>query len=206
MTRIPIIEVHCVTYNQPGPLKVLVQSFLNQTSSNWKLSVCHDSPSDAFDESMHQFKIENPDRAISYACTLRRYNDFGHSLRHEGIRHSTGDYLLLTNGDNYYVPRFIELVTEAIIQDPSVDVVFFDMVHSHDNPGGRGYPPYSYFKTSFERYSIDIGAFVVRSSLARQVGFRDKSFAGDATYAEDILRAAKTPVIRKLDRVLFVHN
>jgi hypothetical protein len=38
----PIIEVVCVTYKQSGLLKVLVQSFLNQTSGNWLLSVYHD--------------------------------------------------------------------------------------------------------------------------------------------------------------------
>lgn len=46
--RDKIIEILCVTYKQPGPLRVLVQSVLNQTNPNWLLNVIHDGHDDEF--------------------------------------------------------------------------------------------------------------------------------------------------------------
>lgn len=202
---LPCIEVICVAYRRYGPLKILVQSFLNQTSGNWKLTVCHDGPDVEFDRVMREFAAGG-DQRISYAHTPQRYNDWGHSLRAEGLRRATGDYVLLTNDDNYYVPRFAEFVTEAILAH-APDVVHFDMIHSHDRPGGRPQPAYSYFPTVFKRLNLDIGAAVVRGDLARAAGFRDRTHDGDATYFEDVQRMAGRPLnICKLNRVLFVHN
>ena len=54
---------------------------------------------------------------------------------------------------------------------------------------------------------IDIGCFIVRTALAKQVGFRDKTHNGDGTYVEDIVsRFGQTMRIGKLNKVLFVHN
>ena len=87
------------------------------------------------------------------------------------------------------------------------DVVMFDMIHSHDRPGGRPIPAYSYFDTRFARLNIDIGAAIVRGPLARAAGFRDHTHDGDATYFEDVARARGGPLaLCKVHRVLFVHN
>lgn len=204
-TPTPTIEIVCVAYKRYGPLKLLVQSILNQTATNWKLTVYHDGSDEQFDAVMNSFAHEAPDK-ISYRSSAIRHNDWGHSLREEGIKHVTSEYLLITNDDNYYVPPFVQLVTNVIVHDTSTDVVMFDMVHSHTNPGRRTLPAYSYFKTTYERYSIDIGSAVVRSSLAKQAGFRDKTHDGDATYFEDILRTKPNLKIHKLNQVLFVHN
>jgi hypothetical protein len=204
-TPIPTIEIVCVAYKRYGPLKLFVQSILNQTAKNWKLTVYHDGPDEQFDALMNSFAHEAPEK-IAYRSSEIRHNDWGHSLREEGIRHVTSEYLLITNDDNYYVPLFVQLVTDVIVHETSADVVLFDMVHSHSNPGGRALPAYSYFKTAYQRYSIDIGSAVVRSSLAKQAGFRDKTHDGDATYFEDIFRMTPNLKICKLNQVLFVHN
>lgn len=201
----PLIDIVCVAYRRPGPLRVLVQCLLNQTAPNWRLRVYHDGP-DAEVERVLQDASDGAPERVSYRMTEVRYNDYGHSLREIGLRECGGDYVLLTNDDNYYVPRFIEFATQAIVEaDP--DVVMFDMVHSHDNPGYRPVPGYSYFRTEYSRYNIDMGAALVRTPLAKAAGFRDKTFAGDATYFEDVARTKPTGLkVCKVPRVLFVHN
>ena len=202
---VPIIDVICVTYNQDGPIQVLVQCFLNQTAPNWKLHVIHDGPNPAFIEIMNKY-VNAQEQRISFVCTENRFNDYGHSLRAQGLKSVTGDYVLITNGDNYYVPRLIDFLTQAIIQT-NADVVMFDMVHSHNCPGGRQQPPYGFFKTEYRRGDIDMGAAVVRSDLARAADFCDKSFAGDATYFEDVAKIkGDRTTIAKINQVLFVHN
>jgi len=201
----PLIEVVCVAYRRPGPLKVLVRSFLEQTAKNWKLTVWHDGPDAEFERLLRGFAGEDPAR-IAWRCTPERHNDWGHTLRDLGLRESTGDFILLTNDDNYYVPRTVEFLTRTIRQDVP-DVVLFDMVHSYDQPGGVQQPAYNVFETEFAAYRIDIGTAIVRGELARAAGFRDRSQNGDQTYFEDVFRAKGDGLrVAKLHKVLFVHN
>jgi hypothetical protein len=200
----PVVEVICVAYRRYGPLRVLVQSWLNQSATNWRLRVIHDGADAEFERIMIGYVALAPDR-ISYHQTATRHNDYGHSLREMGLREASGDYVLLTNDDNYYVPRFLEFVNEAISQGRP-EVVMYDMVHSHDHPGLRPLPAYSYFQTQYSRGNIDMGAAIVRGDLARLAGFRDHTHDGDATYFEDVARAAGKVTVAKIPRVLFVHN
>ncbi|HUN92751.1 MAG TPA: glycosyltransferase [Burkholderiaceae bacterium] len=201
----PLIDIVVVAYRRYGPLKVLLQCLLNQTTDNWRALVYHDGPDAEFETIARGFEDEAPGR-IHHAATPSRHNDYGHSLREMGLKAVQAPYVLITNDDNYYVPKALEFVAEAIAAERP-DVVLFDMVHSHQNPGLRKAPSYSYFPTEYSRNNIDIGCAVVRTDLARRAGFRDKGFAGDATYFEDIARAKGGPLrVAKIPRVLFVHN
>jgi hypothetical protein len=202
--KTPIVEVICVTYRQSGPLQVLIQSFLNQTYHNWILNVIHDGDDQEFQELMKAYSTK--EKRIKFSCSSNRFNDWGHSLRREAIRSIAGDYVLITNGDNYYVPIFVEEITKKIIECKS-DVIIFDMIHSHNTPGGRDIPSYSYFETAFSRCNVDMGAAVVKSSIAKSVGFRDLTHDGDATYFEDIIKLRGSALkLDKIKKVLFVHN
>lgn len=201
-----LIDIFAVAYKRYGELSVFVQSILNQTSADWRLTVMHDGPDYQFEVILDRFKAQRPE-SIFYELTKERYNDFGHSLREKGISTATGRYLLLTNADNYFVPKAVEYIADATIYgDP--DVVMFDIVHSHNRPGGRALPDYSFFKTEYSRRNIDISAAVVRTALARAAGFRDKTHDGDATYFEDVARVASPSTLKvtKINRVLLVHN
>lgn len=196
----PTIEIIAVSYKQPGPLTVLVQCFLNQTADNWRLVVVHDGPDKGFHALMAGYK----DKRIVAAHTAERHNDWGHSLRAKWLQKAGGDYVLLTNGDNYYVPTFVEMVTKAAVEtDP--DVVLFDMVHSYQNAGLTLAPPYSTLKTKLQWGFLDIGSAVVRTSLAKKVGFRDRSAGADQVYFAD-LQGASDLKVTKINSVLFVHN
>lgn len=200
----PVIEIICVTYKQYGSLSILVQSFLNQTVPNWRLHVIHDGPDEAFVAQMQTYCAE--DDRIKFSWTAERSNDWGHSLRDEGLRSSTGDYILITNGDNYYVPKFLEFIMIEV-SNSNPDVVIYDMIHSHDRPGGRDLPAYSFFETEFSRCNIDMGAAVVKGELARLAGFSDRTHDADATYFEAILAVTqKVLKVAKIHRVLFIHN
>ncbi|SPE20564.1 hypothetical protein SBBP1_1150006 [Burkholderiales bacterium] len=202
---VPLIEVISVAFQRYGPLKVFVQSWLNQTADNWCLRVIHDGPDMEFVQIMSELAAQSSGR-ITFSETDTRYNDYGHTLRDLGLQSAHGDYVLLTNGDNYYVPKCVEYLTEAA-QQSGADVLLFDMIHSHDRPGGRPMPAYSYFQTQFSRLNIDIGAALVRTAIARAAGFRDRTHDGDASYFEDVARVNNGSVsVCKIPRVLLVHN
>jgi glycosyltransferase involved in cell wall biosynthesis len=201
-----MIHIIAVAYRRFGELKVFVQSIINQSSDNWHLTIYHDGPDENFTSIMNDFIKLKPDQ-ISFFCTPKRYNDYGHSLREIGLNHALGDYVLLTNADNYFIPKAVEFLTEGI-NKTKADIILFDMIHSHKRPGGRPLPAYSFFETFMRRNSIDISSAVIRKEIATAIPFRDKSFNGDATFFEDIQEKFKHSnlSIAKIKRVLFVHN
>tara|TARA_B110000483_G_C18050669_1_gene486380 strand:+ start:353 stop:1015 length:663 start_codon:yes stop_codon:yes gene_type:complete len=205
------VGIVAVSHKRFGELKVFVQSIINQTNKNWSLHVIHDGKNDEFLNIMDSYQCKDPKR-ITYECTNRRYNDYGHTLRETGLRKSCHEYTMLTNSDNYYPPKTLEFINQAIkastLSRP--DVVMFDMTHSHIDVGRKKKPSYSFFDVFYKINYIDIGAVIVNTELAQKVGFVDKSFAGDATYFEDILKQKNKEGLKlnvvKIPRVLLVHN
>ena len=205
------VHIIAVAYKKYGELRVFVQSWLNQSDRNWILTVIHDGHDDEFIQIMKYFTALEPDK-IDYKCTDIRFNDYGHSLREIGLHSARGDYVLLTNADNYYIPKALEFINAALLEHKSsnVDVVMFDMVHSHSNPGRRKLPAYSFFEVSYQRESIDMGAAIVATDLAKKAGFSDKSFAADAAYFESVASkknaGGEKLYIIKIPSVLLIHN
>ncbi len=204
----PIIDVIAVAFDRLNEIKVFVQSWINQTEKNWKLTIIHDGHNSDFMSLMESYHKIDPNR-ITFYCTEKRFNDYGHSLREIGLKNLEGDFVLITNADNYFIPKAVEFLNRAIVETKGeVDVVMFDMIHSHNRPGNRDLPPYSFFQVKYKRNSIDISSAIVKNNLAAKVGFRDKSLAGDATYFEDIFKSKYPEKLKclKIPRVLFVHN
>lgn len=198
------ITIVCVAYQRYRKLEVLIHAFLAQTIQNFKLLILHDGPDEPMAQMLAGYKAKYPDE-INYGFSAQRHNDFGHSLRDLGISMLDTEYVLITNDDNYYCPKFLETMFDAIHANRP-DIVMCDMLHSHHNPGGRPQVPYRYFETRPQRLSVDIGCFITTSALAKSAGFRDKTHDGDATYFEDIVKNAGTAKIIKIDQALFVHN
>ncbi len=201
------LTIVCVAYKRYRNLPVLIHSLLAQTLQNFKLIVIHDGPDAEMAELLAPFQDSHPD-LISVLFTDQRFNDYGHSLRDIGIRLADTEYVLLTNDDNYYVPRFLEYMFIPVHAQNAngPDIVYCDMIHSHNNPGVRKQLPYNHFETRPERNYIDVGCFLARTELAKKVGFRDKGFAGDATYFEDLVAAVDEPNLVKIPMTLLVHN
>ena len=160
---------------------------------------------------------------IKYEETEKRYNDYGHSLRERGVKQADTSYLMMTNDDNYYVPKYLEIMFDGI-NTHNLDFAYCDMVSSHGFKFSKrpsdvftrvtrtqdGYyvqTPYNVIRSVPKKGSIDIGNFIVRSQLARAVSFRDKGFAGDGTFVEDLMTQNQGKIrVGKIKQVLFVHN
>jgi hypothetical protein len=201
------LTIVVVAYRQPMPLLCLLASLASQSRQNFDVIVLHDGPHAPSREVVERFAAMHPAMPMRYIETEQRHNDYGHTLRDMGIKMAQGEFLLVTNGDNGYGPRTLEYAFAAIEQD-RLDLVMWDMVHSHANPGGTGAQANRPFTVFPLRLRSDVGAFIVRTARARQVGFRDRSHDGDATYLEDLLyRATPRPVrVGLVHRTLLMHN
>jgi len=197
------LEVICVTYNQVNQLRCLVASLACQTDLGFTLRIIHDGPNIETQECVEELQVTFPNLHITYQETSLRFNDYGHTLRDIGLSEAVQEYVMLTNGDNYYVPIFIEEIRKSIIAE-NPGIVYFDMVHSHlikDLPNPIGY---QVLITEPKIYKIDIGSFVFRRVLGQSIGFKDRSFEADGVFFEAL--KATGPKIVKIPKVLFVHN
>jgi glycosyltransferase involved in cell wall biosynthesis len=198
------LTIVVVTYRQPLALDCLLASLRCQTLQNFEVLVIHDGEDAETRAVVERFSASSS--RYRYLETAVRYNDWGHSLREIGIGEATGSHLLITNGDNYYSPRFLEFVFEAI-ERLQLDIALWDMVHSYHRPGRISLRCYQAFRVYPVRWMVDIGAFVVRTELARRAGFPDKTHNGDATYLEALLALPGEPLrVGKIEKTLTVHN
>lgn len=198
----------CVAYKRYAQIPVLIHSMLCQSLHNWKLHIIHDGYDEEMDNLLRPYHEKHPE--IRYEFTPTRHNDYGHTLREIGIHKADTEYLLITNDDNYYVPEFLKLMFREI-DTHQLDMVLCDMVHSHlkMGEGAKRYAAdqYGFLSTRPKKFGVDIGCFIVRTQLAKQVGFADKSFIGDGTFVEDLIAAGgESMKIGKINKVLFVHN
>jgi hypothetical protein len=201
----PRLTIYCAAYKRHDQIRVLVYSLMCQTYGDFRLVVIHDGEDAKMRGLLAGFKAMYPER-FDFLLTEERFNDYGHSLRALAIELCDSKFIMLTNDDNYYVPSFLEKMLSKMDSE-NLDLVLCDMVHSHDRPGGRSQGSYNAFVTEPRKFSVDIGCFIVKSELAKAVGFRDKGFEGDGTFVDDIMQNSGRAVKwGKVEKILFVHN
>ena len=193
-----ILDIVAVTYGQNEILKCFINSIKSQTNNNWRLFLIHDGKNDELHLDLKEngylnenvIFIEHPERTMNY----------GHSLRKWALENLvTNEYVLLTNGDNYYTPNMVNEVLNK-----KEDLIYFDCVHSHDNIMNHNKSSYGYMNSVLSISNVDMGCVVVRTNIAKSVGFNSIGFAADWDYFSSVLK--KNPSTIKINKILFVHN
>ncbi len=174
-------------------LLCLLYSVRAQTYPHWEVVVVHDGPivSPTVKADLNRV-CQGPTWLVE---TTERKGSFGHPNRHLGIRHVSGDYVGLSNDDNYYAPVYFEWMLSEL-QEKKAQLAYCNMAHSHRGWGVIDAKP--------ARGFIDAGNWIAESGLAKGVPWTDMTFAGDWTYFDALHRKARKAV--KVPGVLFVHN
>ena len=191
------LHVICVAYNRVEPLRTLIDSFICQTNPNWQLYVIYDGK--APKKILDVINIYS-DYRILFIESDKRNKHYGHPNRAHMLKRlpKCDDFVLMTNDDNYYVPRFIDLIMEDI--DKDTGIVYCSTVHSHFD--------YDILDTVIKKNLIDMGSFIVRLDIAKENGFNSVVFEADGIYAEecnDLCIKNKLKTI-KVNKPLFIHN
>lgn len=203
------LTVGVVTYGQNFLLKTLINSFEAQNSSSWKMIIIHDGPiSTKLCESLLRDNyLKN--KKIILLTTETRSNDYGHSLRNIILeKYITTPWLLLTNGDNYYLPTFVENMVEEMEKDSDIYMIAYPAIlHKSDNP----LEPTKLYNVVQEPHlsvgGIDMGQFILRREVASQ--FRiNPTVIGDGEFCLKCVRYIKSErkKIHRTYSVEFVHN
>jgi hypothetical protein len=194
-----MIQIICVAYERYIPLEILVKSFQVQTSVLWKLHVVYDGPAP-----QRIINIMEPlmqDDRVKFYQSPERYQKYGHPNRRtmlQTLKCDDKDFILLTNDDNYYTPRFVEFMLKEVKWNTGI--VYCDTVHSHME--------YALHRSELKENMIDIGAFIVRADIAKRTGFKHDHFSADGVYAEECVQTCNQKRLKvvKINKPLFVHN
>lgn len=172
-------------------LACLLHSLLAQTYRNWEALVVHDGPYPPLPDFLLNLDIAR----IRFLETPERKGAYGHPWRRWGIDQTLGQYVGLSNDDNYYAPVYFEWMLSEL-QAKKADLVYCDMVHSHRRWGVITAKP--------ARGFIDVGNWLAAAPLAKSTPWTDTGFAGDWTYFQALQQKARQ--LAKVSAPLFVHN
>jgi glycosyltransferase involved in cell wall biosynthesis len=190
-----ILDIIIPTYNRKNELQSMLASLIAQTKDNWRVNIIVDDTRKEYIWRQELTTLITPYGNIKITYTNQRYNDWGHTPREIGKQDSDADYILMTGDDNYYVPTFIENISPEM--EKNVDFIYWDMVHSHYG--------YSYFKCEPRTHAIDMGAFCIKRELAQQLKL-GTNFAADGDYVEAFKKKFPNATMKKINKILFVHN
>jgi hypothetical protein len=193
------LHVIIVAYERYIPLEIMIKCFQVQTSPDWVLHIVYDGPAP-----QGILDIINPvlkDERIHFYESPERYQKYGHPNRKtmlETLKCDPKDFILLTNDDNFYVPRFVEFMLKEVKYN--IGLVYCDTVHSHME--------YRLHVSELKENFIDLGAFIVRADIAKMTGFNHDHFSADGVYAEECVRTCNLKRLKtvKINKPLFVHN
>jgi hypothetical protein len=191
-----MITVIGVTYDHmPYKLPAFIYSLLSQTYKDWKAIILHDGPDLSHKNRMFLNSLKDP--RISYIETDKRENCWGHNLRKLGLSLVETKYLNFQNCDNQLFPPFLEGLLSVCERSES-DVAICNFVHSHQEYGA--------FFSTFSISQCDIANFIIKTEIAKEIGFNHVEFAADGKFIEEVKSARSNLKVVKHQSVLMVHN
>lgn len=193
-----MIHCICVAYERVIPLEILIRSFIVQTDQHWMLHIVYDG--------IVPKKINNivqplmSDGRIRFYQSGERYQKYGHPNRKimlQKIETKKGDFILMTNDDNYYVPRFVEYFLKAATA--RAGMVYCNTLRNFE---------YEVHNSVIGSGGIDMGAFIVREDIAKRTGFNHETVCADGIYAHECYEECKKRklIAVKIEKPLFIHN
>ena len=115
------VSVVITSYNEKHYLKEAIESIINQTLRPHEIIIADDASTDGSRELIKNY--------------IARYNDWVRGVfqkdnvgipknRNAALRLVTGDYVIILDGDDKYLPRNIELQVKALIEHPEAGCVY----------------------------------------------------------------------------------
>lgn len=177
---------------------IIIPSLILQTHKDWHLILIHDGPNN---ENLNKIVESFSDKRITYIETPERQGKWGHFIRDYALQkiekeNIAGDFIVITNADNYYVPGFVEIMLSKVT--PKIIAVYCDMIHSHKK--------WDIIRSLLKKSNIDCGNFMCRRDVSLKIGWKDYCFSADWLYIQKIVQAYGPGFFAKVSLPLFIHN
>ncbi len=181
----PLASIAVRVKYSPERLRLFLLSFRRQRYENWEVVAVTDGPNRAAAELVEELN----DPRIRLIETEKPLGLWGHPYRQLGLDACRGQFIGMSNDDNYYVPGYLEQMIFAL---ENADLATCYTVHS-------------YFGWEMLSANADLGCWLARASLVRQVPWKGVDLYSDRDYIAALEEVAKDRVAI-VERPLFVHN
>jgi hypothetical protein len=216
MNKVVII---CPIYNT---FPEIVSSLINQTHKDWELLLIHDGPNATRLGQLIEFI---GDVRIRYWETEERKGLWGHPLRQSSLKDMNvlcpdADFVLITNGDNHYVPHFLEYMLKGFSKNTLITYCS-QFIHAYEswqkttivenmqqNVKNIDWEVYKYgiIDTRLELGYIDIGCVLVDRKIAIETGWPSFEHSSDWDFINLIIQKYGTNKFKLIRGCLFSHN
>lgn len=176
----------------------IISSMICQTYKDWELYLIYDGVGEDYIRDYVNFY---KDERIKYIETQERVGNYGHPIRQKylnEIKNSDADFVVITNGDNYHTPNYLESLINGF--EPDTVATYCDsMVHNYFGWGSMN--------VELDCGHIDCACVMIRKDYACKVGWNDVvSHTADWKYFEDIGKAYGWEKWKKVNGCLLIHN
>lgn len=162
-------------------------SLRKQRYDNWQAVLFTDGPR----PDVRQLVEAMPDANIVLMETGERKGRWGHPYRQQALELCEGQWIGTNNDDNYLTPGYIEQM-ELVGRRSGAQLVLCCGVHRYSAWG-------------ITKPGQDLGCWLAKKELIRQVKWEDTDFLADQTYLDKLIDAAGGKVA-EIPRTLVVKN
>lgn len=189
----PLVSIIVPVYDH---YPVVVTSLLLQTYQNFEIIVVHDGP---IPEDFKKIITGFDSSKIRLLNTSKRFDDWGHTPRSFGLRqvNEKSKFVVFTGADNYYVPKFLELMLAAFTNDQTT-AAYCNLLHN--------YWDWTLINTKLVMGSIDCGCVMVRTEIAQEIGWKHRKHIADWLFMDELIKRKGKRTVTKVQKILFVHN
>lgn len=185
----PLVSLAVRVKYRPDRLQAFVLCMQRQRYENWEVVAVTDGPDHNWAVRGMLLPMNEPRVRVLEAPEAKGH--WGHPWRQAGIDACRGEYIGLSNDDNYYVPGYLEQMLLAM-EGHGADLAFCKALHS-----------YSAWDVVPE--ATDLGCWIGRAELVRRAKWPGNAADADITHIQQLLTltGGKAAVVSK---PLFVHN
>jgi hypothetical protein len=167
-------------------LHLFLLSMRRQRYVNWELIAVTDGPNPDAKNLVAGFN----DPRMRLIETEKMLGRWGHPYRQRGLDACRGDYVGISNDDNYYVPGYIEQMVFAL-EHNEADLAICQTLHNYSGwqvTGAGG----------------DLGCWIAKKSLVEKCQWPGNEFDSDQAHLKMLQSSASKAIV--VSRPLFIHN
>jgi len=182
--REPLVSMVIRVKYSPERLLAFILCMRRQRHENWELIAVTDGPNPG---AAHVVDVVKDPR-VRLIQTEKSLGRWGHPHRQKGIDAAAGEWIGMSNDDNYYVPGYLEQMLTA---GENADLVQCRVLHSY---------------CAWDKFTGDeMGNWLARAQIVKRTPWTGVEHTSDRDYLHQ-LRAAAGDRVADVDRALFVHN
>jgi predicted protein tyrosine phosphatase len=183
--REPLVSMVIRVKYSPERLLAFILCMRRQRYENWELIAVTDGPNAGAAHIVDVVK----DKRVRLIQTEKSLGRWGHPHRQSGIDAATGEWIGMSNDDNYYVPGYLE---QMLMAGENADLVLCRVLHSY---------------CAWDKYTGDeMGNWLARAEIVKRAPWTGVEFTSDRDYLDQLRAAAGPGRVVEVDRALFVHN